>query len=121
MSTFPAEQEIEPYRGLRALHNADLHSRAPSYAPRQEWLIVRWPAGNGGWDEDHLTATERAAAQLVHDAEERQHAAETQAATATGYLRCLAEQAGVSAAVPLVDLVRELSAVLEHTTKGPTP
>ena len=72
-------REVEPYRGVRALFNADLSSYCPDYAPRQEWLVVRRPAGAGGWDEDHLTAIERAAAQLVRDAEERTLAAEAEA------------------------------------------
>ena len=30
----------EPYRGVRGLFNADLHSFVPSWAPRDEWLVV---------------------------------------------------------------------------------
>jgi hypothetical protein len=30
----------EPYRGVAALFNADLHAQAPSWAPREEWLVV---------------------------------------------------------------------------------
>lgn len=38
------------------------------------------PAGDGGWNEDHLEATERAAAQLIREAEERAQAAEDEVA-----------------------------------------
>lgn len=30
----------EPYRGVRALFNGDMHLIDPSYAPREHWLVV---------------------------------------------------------------------------------
>lgn len=29
----------EPYRGVRALFNADMHTKIPDWAPRQDWII----------------------------------------------------------------------------------
>ncbi|QDH92153.1 hypothetical protein SEA_PHILLYPHILLY_111 [Microbacterium phage PhillyPhilly] len=30
----------EPYRGVRALFNGDMHLIDPSYAPREHWVIL---------------------------------------------------------------------------------
>lgn len=120
MSTFPTDQEVEPYRGLRALHNADLHTRAPSAAPRQEWLIVRRPGGAGGWDEDHLTATEQAAHRLVREAEAHATAMRAELAELTGRLRALAPLVGCPEDSPLTELTAAITAALQNP-KGTTP
>lgn len=31
---------LDRYRGVRALFNADLHAKDPSYAPREHWVIL---------------------------------------------------------------------------------
>lgn len=82
-------RELEPYVGVRALFNADLATHSPWYAPRQAWLVVRRPAGDGGWDEDHLAAVEKAAAELVREAEDRAKAAEDQTKTLREQLAAL--------------------------------
>lgn len=30
----------EPYAGVRALFNADLHATIPEWAPREDWVIL---------------------------------------------------------------------------------
>ncbi|QGJ89419.1 hypothetical protein PBI_SMARTIES_14 [Microbacterium phage Smarties] len=32
--------EREPYPGVRALFNGDLHLIDPTYAPREDWIIM---------------------------------------------------------------------------------
>lgn len=34
-------REEEPYSGIMALFNGDLHKAGPDYCPRQDWVIVR--------------------------------------------------------------------------------
>lgn len=31
---------LERYRGVRALFNGDLHLVDPSWAPREEWIVI---------------------------------------------------------------------------------
>ncbi|WP_157533911.1 hypothetical protein [Microbacterium sp. oral taxon 186] len=31
---------VDRYRGVRALFNADLHAIDPTYAPREDWIIL---------------------------------------------------------------------------------
>lgn len=35
-----AHNPYEPYNGVQALFNGDLHLRAPNYAPRNHWEVV---------------------------------------------------------------------------------
>jgi hypothetical protein len=34
-----ANDPFEPYQGVAALFNADLHRREPSFAPREHWTV----------------------------------------------------------------------------------
>jgi hypothetical protein len=46
-------REVEPYRGIRAIFNADLRARQDPI--RQDWLIVPRPSSEG-WDVAHARA-----------------------------------------------------------------
>ena len=35
----------EQYQGIRAIFNGDLHLALPGYAPREDWIVDRSPAG----------------------------------------------------------------------------